>query len=110
VRREVGAREKTGLSGHECRRALFGQRIPRVSAAELSFSSSERRTGVQALSAAVFRGTEMRSAVTMAEAKQRYNSSKLSALCITSRSAILHPFGYGQFRDARKIRACFIPR
>jgi hypothetical protein len=53
---------------------------------------------------------EMRFAVTMGEAKQRSNSSKLSALCITSRSAILYPFGYGQFREARKIRACFIPR
>ena len=100
MRREVDAREKTGLSGHVHRQAFFGERIPRVAAAEHSFSGSERRTGVQALSAAVFRGTEMRSAVTMMEAKQRSHSSKLSALCITSRSATLHPFGYGQFSGA----------
>jgi hypothetical protein len=50
---------------------FFGEQLPQVAAAELSFSSSERRTGVQALSAAIFRGTEMRFAVTMVEAKQR---------------------------------------
>jgi hypothetical protein len=97
VRREVDALETTGLSDHVHRQAFFEGRIPRVAAAEHSFSGSGRRTGVEALSAAVFRGTEMRSAVTMVEAKQPSHSSKLSALCITSRSVILHPFGCGQF-------------
>jgi hypothetical protein len=98
VRREVDALEKTGLSGHVHRQASFLRGGD--AAAEHSFSGSERRTGVEALSAAVFRGTEMRPAVPMVEASQRSHSSKLSALCITSRSVILHPIGYGQFSGA----------
>ena len=72
MRREIDALEKkTGLSGDVHRQAVFKEQLQQVAAAELSFSSSERRTGVQALSAAIFRGTEMRFAVTMVEAKQR---------------------------------------
>jgi hypothetical protein len=72
VRREIDALEKkTGLRGDVHRQAIFEEQLQQVAAAELSFSSSERRTGVQALSAAIFRGTEMRFAVTMVEAKQR---------------------------------------
>ena len=38
MRREIDALEKkTGLSGHVHRRAFFGERLPQVAAAELSF-------------------------------------------------------------------------
>jgi hypothetical protein len=38
VRREIDALEKkTGLSGHVHRRASFDERLPQVSASELSF-------------------------------------------------------------------------
>jgi hypothetical protein len=59
------------LSGDVHHQVDFETQLQQVAAAELSFSSSERRTGGQALSAAIFRGTEMRFAVTMVEAKQR---------------------------------------
>jgi hypothetical protein len=64
-------RRRLGLRGDVHRQAIFDEQLQQVAAAELSFSSSERRTGVQALSAAIFRGTEMRFAVTTVEVKQR---------------------------------------
>jgi hypothetical protein len=102
VRREVDALEETGLSGHVHRQAFFGGGYHELPLRNIRFRVASDEPVL--LSAAVFRGTEMRSAVTMVEAKQRSHSSKLSALCITSRSVILHPFGCGQLSGARKIR------
>jgi hypothetical protein len=110
VRREVDALEETGLSGHVHRQAFFEGGYHELPLRNTRFRVASDEPVLRRCRPPS--SAEPECALWSQWWKPSIDQIRVSYLHCALPHVLQYsiPFGYRQFRDARKIRACFIPR